>query len=207
VTFLSLEASGRRFGRYVWAERCLFEVLGAWSGDTADPAVRPVLAANAAHHAWRAGVLADRLPHARGLDTEGWIGPPSEPVAAAFASLAEPGPEQTAARLAGVYDVVVPHLVAAYLDHVGRARAISDAPSIRWLKLVVRDEIADRRRALRCRPARADAEADALCRRISGLLAEGGGIAGERDRARPVHHATGDEQSSTTLLPSTRNHE
>ena len=112
VTPLTLEASGRRFGHYVWVERRLFEVLGAWSGDTEDRAARPVLAANAAHHAWRAGVLADRLPMARGSTSPDGSLRPTRRWPSASSVIAEPGPDETAERLVGVYRVVVPDLVA-----------------------------------------------------------------------------------------------
>jgi hypothetical protein len=137
---------------------------------------------------------------------DGWIGPPNGPVAEAFALMAEPGPEQTAVRLVGVCCAVVPDLAHAYLDHVGRARAISDGPSIRWLRLVLRDELADRRRAMRLLRAHETTGAEGHRRRIAGLLAEGGGISGDADDAGPVHHPSGDEQTGTTLLPTTRNH-
>ncbi|MGH9118600.1 MAG: hypothetical protein ACRD0A_12220 [Acidimicrobiales bacterium] len=198
---LTLEASGRRFGHYVWAERRLFEILGAWSGDTSDPAARPVLAANAAHHAWRAEVLATRLPTASGLDVSGWIGPPSADLVTCFSAVEEPGPTATAARLVGVYRVIVPHLAEAFLYHLDRVVEISDRPSIRWLRLVLRDELADWRAGVGLLDGEDEGAVDAHRRRLAQLLAEAGGVSGDR---KPVQTTPGDEQWATTSLTTDR---
>jgi hypothetical protein len=202
--FLTLDASGRRFGSYVWAERRLFEVLGAWSGDTDDPAARPMLAANAAHHAWRATVLADRLPRARGLDVGGWVGAPNEAVAEALAVMARPGPSETTARLVGVYRVVVPALVEAFGRHLDLLTEIADAPSIRWLWLVLADELDDlgRGEALLAGRDVATPAVGAHRERLAGLLTGGGGIAGKIEPIGPVQDPSGDEQSGTTFPPT-----
>jgi hypothetical protein len=206
VTFvpLTLEQSGRRFGHGAWAERRLFEILGAWSGDTDDPATRPVLAANAAHHAWRSAVLADRLPRARGLVVDGWISPPAETVAEAFAELGRLGPDQATARLVGVYRVVVPRLVETYRDHLAHMSELADRPGIRWLALVLRDELDDLERGARLLRSRDEQAATVVAPRdrLAGMLG-GWGF----DDARAVHGPGGDEQAGTTLPPTNRNHE
>ncbi len=202
MTPLTLESSGRRFGRYVWAERRLFELLGAWSGDTDDLAARPVLAANSAHHAWRAELLATRLPRARGLDIDGWIGPPNDALVAFFSTLAEPGPDETAARLVGVYRVVVPHLGEAFLYHLDRLVEISDRPTMRWLRLVLRDELADWRAGVRLLAGQDEGRVEVHRRRLVELLAAAGGVTGD---VQPVRLPAGDEQSVTSLLPIDRN--
>jgi hypothetical protein len=203
---LTLEASGRRFGRYVWAERRLFELLGGWSGDTADPAARPVLAGHAAHHGWRAEVLATRLPRARGLDVEGWIAPPGDRLVECFDALAGPGPTETTARLVGVYRVVAPRLGQAYLDHLDRLVEISDRPTIRWLRLVLRDELADWRAGLELLEGRDEHAVEGHRRRVEGLMTAAGGITGEQSGEVPaIQVPSGDEHNRTATLPSTWN--
>jgi hypothetical protein len=206
MSSLSLEASARRFGHGAWAERRLFEMLGRWSGDTCDPAVRPVLAANAAHHGWRAGILADRLPRARGLDVDGWIAPPGEAAAEAFAMLDRPGPDETTARLVGIYRVVVPLLVESYRNHLDLMTELADRPGIRWLGLVLQDEIDDLRRGADLLAGRDETAAAVVAHRdqLAGLLA-GGWISSDVRANGAVHHASGDEQASTTLPPTDRN--
>jgi hypothetical protein len=202
MSFLSLEESGRRFGSYVWAERRLFETLGGWSGDTDEPASRPVLAANAAHHAWRAGVLADRLPRARGLDVDGWIAPPNDEIAEAFAILARPGAGRSTstARLVGVYRVVVPELLEAYRAHLGGLTEIADRPGRRWLGLVLHDEVDDQRRGEQLLAGRDEAETAVVDHRdrLRELVAEGWNFS---TGLKAVQDPAGDEHAGTTRLP------
>jgi hypothetical protein len=205
MTFLSLEDSGRRFGHHAWAERRLFELLGAWSGDTHDAVARPVLAANAAHHAWRATVLAERLPRARGIVVDGWIAPPDDDVAEAFAALDRPGPDETTARLVGVYRVVVPALVEEYRSHLDLMTELADGPAIRWLRLVLRDELDDQRAGLALLAGRDETSAEVVDHRdrLAALLAGGWRIS---QPIRPIQKPPGDERASTTLPPTDRNH-
>jgi hypothetical protein len=185
----------------VWIERRLFELLGAWSGDTADPAARPVLAAHAAHHAWRAEVLADRLPRARGLEVNGWEGPANDRVVELVEAAAEPGPDQTAARLVGVYRVIVPQLGEAFLDHLDRLRPISDAPAMRWLRLVLRDEMADWRRGVDLLGEYDEGPVEPHRVRLAGLLRDAGGITGD---LAAIRNGPSDEHTATPLLLPTR---
>jgi hypothetical protein len=205
VTFLSLEDSGRRFGHYVWAERRLFEVVGAWSGDSRDTAARPVLAANAAHHAWRATVLAGRLPRARGLDVDGWIAAPDDTVAEAFAMLDRPGPNDTTARLVGVYRVVVPVLVEEYRSHLDLMTELADRPAIRWLRLVLHDELDDQRTGLALLAGRDETAVDVVAHKDRVVALLGGDWRISRP-GRPIQKPLGDEPASTTLPPTDRNH-
>jgi hypothetical protein len=51
----------------------------------------------------------------------------------------------TVERLAGLYDVVLPGLIAAYTDHLDRTTPVTDGPTIRALRLVLADEEEDQR--------------------------------------------------------------
>src|SRR4030088_621385 len=70
--------------------------------------------------------------------------PASEAVVAFMDALTEPeAPEQTIEKLVGVYRVLIPHKVAAYTFHLNNTSTITDAPTIRSLKLVLNDEFED----------------------------------------------------------------
>jgi hypothetical protein len=51
--------------------------------------------------------------------------------------------DSTIERLAGLYRVVLPRLIASYTDHLSRTTAVADGPTIRALRLVLADEIED----------------------------------------------------------------
>jgi hypothetical protein len=180
-----LRESARRFGHCAWFEQRLFEVLGAWAGDTKDAVARPVMAAHAAHHAWHADVLRQRLPRARGFDIDALVAPPNREAVELFDAMAALGPGDTTARLGAVYRVVVPHLGQAYLYHLDRLVPISDGPTMRWLRIVLRDEVVDwRAGVLLVEPHAAD---PAEWRRFADLLAAAGGAAGpETLGAEPI---------------------
>jgi hypothetical protein len=200
-----LRESARRLGHYAWAERRLFELLGAWAGDTADPAARPLFAAHAAHHAWHADVLRDRLPRARGFAADSLVSPPSPQVIEAFDVLAALGPAATNARLGGVYRVVVPQLGRAYLYNLDRLVPISDGPTMRWLRLVLRDELADWRVGARLLESRAADPEE--WRTVAQLLAAAGGIAGPGTFGPgPIRDLDDYEEHEETVPPVTGSH-
>jgi hypothetical protein len=137
---LTLAESGRRFGHACWLERRLFEMCGAWSADTVEPAARPFLAAHAAHHAWHAEVIGTRLPRASGFDGDSLVAPPTEAFAAFIDEVAGIAPDRTVERLVALYGVLVPHLVASYDAHRDGLTRISDGPGRRWMRLILADE-------------------------------------------------------------------
>lgn len=210
-----LAESARRFGHYLWAERRLFEVLGGWAGDTEDPATRPVFASHAAHHAWRAGLWRDRLPRARGLDVDALAGPANAELVALFDEVATPGPADTVGRLVGVYRVIVPHLGRAYLYHLDRLVPSSDGPTMRYLRLVLFDQLADWKVGVGLLDARlASGAADRAAAReawLTELLAAAGGAAGpgtvgpDAVDFPPVHPGVAYEQFQDPLTPASGN--
>jgi hypothetical protein len=50
---------------------------------------------------------------------------------------------ETEARLAALYRVVLPRLIAAYRMWQGRANPVTDGALVRWLQLVLVDEVDD----------------------------------------------------------------
>jgi hypothetical protein len=93
------------------------------------------------HHAWRSDQWWDRLPVLADVDRDALVAPS----AAHLGTVAEAtgGLEGTVVRLAGVYRVALPRLVAAYQRHRVRANPASDGAVIRTLDLLLPDVTAD----------------------------------------------------------------
>ncbi len=137
---LPLEQLARRAAAYCWLEGRLFETLGAWVPTVVEPEAKLVLAAHAREHAWHAELWQERLPLAGDLAPDPLAAPSAE--AAAFtAAVSEPRSEdQTIEKLVGAYRVLLPRMIAAYSEHLRRTAEVADAPVIRALRLVLRDE-------------------------------------------------------------------
>ena len=199
MTPLTLEASGRALRTYAWVERRLFEVIGSWSGDTREPR-GPTRAGGQRRPPRLAGPRPRRpvaaRPRARGrrMDRSAQRGGGE-----CLSVMAEPGPDETAARLVGVYRVVVPGLVTAFEDHTvappksptdqasvgsGSSSTTSWPTSRRGVELLNREDESVSRR-----PPPATGRSAGRGRRLSW-------------RFRAVQNASGDEQSGTSLLPS-----
>ena len=131
-------------GHARYLERRCFELQGGWVADTPEPAVKATLAEQCYHHAWHAEVWEARFPAGYGHDLDVATVPASDGLADALAALADaPG---TLERLLGFHRVLQPRKIAAY-DHLrADANPVSDGPVLRWLDLVVADEVADWRR-------------------------------------------------------------
>ena len=137
-TALTLDESARRYGAYAWAERRLFELTGAWAASEPTPAVRIHLDVVSGQHAWHAGLWWDRLPALASVEPEALVRPWGPVLPPAFDALA--ASSDTVERLAGLYRFVVPRLLVTYGDHLRRTAPVADAPAIRALRLVRRDE-------------------------------------------------------------------
>jgi len=140
---LPLEAQGRVIGAYQWIERRLFEVLGGWVATEPVAEARLLFDVYSLQHAWHAELWAERLPVLDGLDPTTLTLPPSAEVDRLLALLAGKAPTAggTLLRLVGLARVVFPRLIAGYGLHLRRAAPVADAPVVRSLRLVVRDEI------------------------------------------------------------------
>ncbi|MEN3271429.1 MAG: hypothetical protein V7636_190, partial [Actinomycetota bacterium] len=80
----------------------------------------------------------------REMNTERLTEPANEHIVAFVDALTEPeGPDQTIEKLVGVYRVLIPHKIAAYTYHLNNTSTITDAPTIRTLKLALQDEFDD----------------------------------------------------------------
>jgi hypothetical protein len=139
----TVEETARRVGHYKWVEMKLFEALGGWIATVPELDVKMRLGTHCYHHAWHADLWNKRLPELREMNTERLTAPP-EGMEAFFAAMTEPeAQDQTIEKLVGVYRVLIPHKIAAYTFHLNNTSTITDAPTIRSLKLILQDEFED----------------------------------------------------------------
>lgn len=134
-----------RLGEYTWVESRLFEVVGAWTVATPEPDVKVFFGAYAGDLAWHASEWHERLPLLREVSREALIVAPSaqavtlmEDLAATLGSLD---------RLAMLFDIVVPKLVATYAVHADGGSSIRDAPVLTTLTAVQQSHLEAARRA------------------------------------------------------------
>ena len=110
--------------------------------------------------------------------------PANEHVEEFFAALTEPEDQaQTIEKLVGVYRVLIPRKIAAYTYHLNNTSTITDAPTIRSLKLALNDEFEDWRDGEMLLQAliETDDEVERASRhqaRLEGIMLRAGGVAG-----------------------------
>lgn len=180
VPGLDLHATARRAGAAGWLDARLFEILGGWVASVPEPEVRIALATQASHHGWHAQLWAERLPTLHEVDPATWVAPAMgvEPAVALLAAATG-----TVERLVGVHRVLLPRLVAAHAAHLAATSPVADGPTIRTLRLVLRDEQEDQRAGERLLQSlllsRADVERAAAQQvGVESLLAEAGPLLG-----------------------------
>src|SRR5262249_30094892 len=121
----------------------LFETVGGWVTAVPELAVKATLATQSHHHAWHAELWHGLLPsipdHLRPADL---VVPAGAGDRALVDGLA--GAPGTVGRVAGLYRVALPRLIAAYTDHLALTTPVTDGPAIRALRLVLADEHDDR---------------------------------------------------------------
>jgi hypothetical protein len=169
--------AGRRMSNFRWAELELLELMAGWSEAILYPALRVGFGRQMftqAVHARELGWALANLQRAKQQTVA-----PSD----AFVRLCERvwSAETPLHRLVGLYRVLVPHLVAAELEHAERTDPIGDAFSVRVLRACVADHQRDItwgnaqiERLARARAERADALAWQA--ELEAELAECGGV-------------------------------
>ena len=176
--------SAKRVGHYKWVEMRLFEALGGWVATVPELDVKMRLGTHCYKHAWHAELWHKRLPELREMNPDRLTLPANEGVEAFMTAMTEPeGKEQTIEKLVGVYRVLIPHKIAAYTYHLNNTSAITDAPTIRSLKLALNDEFEDWRDGEMMIQSLlyddGDVERAALHQaRLEKLMVQAGGIAG-----------------------------
>jgi len=176
-----LAESAERLGHYAWVEARLFEILGGWVPEVPELDAKLLLGSQSHHHAWHAELWVRRLPVLAGIDHDDLTVAANDELTAFMHELAEP--VTSVEKLAGVYRVMLPHLVATYGAHLERTSMVTDAPTVRALNLVLADETEDWRQgelvvqSLLQTPESVN-RAAAHHRRLEGLLTVAGGITG-----------------------------
>ena len=144
---LTLDETGRLVGGFAWVELRLFEVVGGWVPEVAEPEVVAHLAAASRRHAGRAELWLGHRPVVAGRDPDDLVVAPSpaaEAAVTALAGAADPaGPAgATADRLARLYRGVMPALLSAYAAVEQAASPIAD-PALRRSLRAATTEAAD----------------------------------------------------------------
>src|SRR6478752_4206348 len=176
--------TARRVGHYKWTEMKLFEALGGWIATVPELDVKMRLGTPCYHHAWHADLCHKRLPELREMNPDRLTQPPNAEVEAFVEAMTAPeAPDLTIEKLVGVYRVLIPHKIAAYTYHLNNTSTITDAPTIRSLKLALNDEFEDWRdgEMLIQSLLESDDEVDRAARhqaRLEKLMVAAGGIAG-----------------------------
>src|SRR5438552_14686363 len=193
----NVEETARRVGNYTWIEMKLFEALGGWVATVPELDVKMRLGTHTYKHAWHAELWHKRLPELREMNPERLTQPANEAVEEFVAAMTEPeGPELTIEKLVGVYRVLIPHKIAAYTYHLNNTSTITDAPTIRSLKLALNDELEDWRDGEMLIQSLLETEDDvkraaAHQQRLEAILVRAGGIAGQGSIGGPRPRAEG----------------
>src|SRR5207253_11016886 len=120
----------------------------------------------------------------REMNTERLTQPANEHMVEFIEAMTEPErPDQTIEKLVGVYRVLIPHKIAAYTYHLNNTSTITDAPTIRSLKLALNDEFEDWRDGEMLIQALVETDeeverAAAHQARLEKIMLRSGGIAG-----------------------------
>jgi hypothetical protein len=135
---LDLHQAAGLVGTYCAIERRLFELTGAMATEAEMPTeIQVYLDSLSAQHAWHAELWADRLPVVAGIDAQALVVVPG-PAGEVLEEVAKARPAE---GLAGLFRVVLPRLVASYAHHEATASPASEPPTLRALRLVLRDEV------------------------------------------------------------------
>ena len=180
----NVEETARRVGNYKWIEMRLFEALGGWVATVPELDVKLRLGTHCYKHAWHADMWHKRLPELREMNPERLTAPANDDVVAFMDAVTEPGEhDQTIEKLVGVYRVLIPHKIAAYTYHMNNTSTITDAPTIRILRLALQDEFEDWRDGEMLLQSLIETEEEvdramAHQARLEKMILKAGGIAG-----------------------------
>ena len=177
-----VDASARLIRNYRYAVERMMRVLGGWIALTPEVSAKLVMGRHVWDNAQHADALGRRLPELR---AQAHVSEAANSAVVACLDAIEEAeqPGQTVERLVGVYQVLKPHLLATYEDHMRRANEVYEPPTRRILARCAEDE---RRHIgaglavlhhLVTSPA-LEARARAWQARIEQLLAAAGGVSG-----------------------------
>ncbi|MGH7391676.1 MAG: hypothetical protein ACREM3_19795 [Candidatus Rokuibacteriota bacterium] len=179
----SVDASARRIRHYRYVEERMMRALGGWIALTPELPVKLLFG----RHVWDCAQHADlwgrRLPELRAAAQQS---EPANEAVVAFMEVLESAerPDQSVERVAGVYRVLKPHLLATYEAHLAVANPVYEPPTRRILERAIAEErrhVAAGGIAL-ARLLAGDGAGGRVAAwegRLRGALAEAGGLAGD----------------------------
>ena len=135
-----VESMARRIRNFRYAEEWTMMLLGGWIATVPELPVKTGLGKVIWDTAQAADVFGKRLPELRcGTKAVHASESANDAFAAFINSIAEPErPDLTIEKLAGVFDVLMPHLVDVYEQTMRETDQITDAPTIELLEDAVR---------------------------------------------------------------------
>lgn len=180
----SVEETARRVGHYKWTEMRIFELMGGWVATVPELDVKLRLGTHCYHHAWHSELWHKRLPELAEMNPERLTVAPNEAYVGFMDALGAPEePDQTIEKLVGLYRVLLPRLMAAYTYHLNNTSEVTDAPTIRFLRFCLQDDLEEWREGemlIQALLGSTDdvARAAAHQSRLESLLLVAGGVAG-----------------------------
>jgi hypothetical protein len=135
-----VEATARRVRNFRYAEEWTMMILGGWVATIPELPVKTGLGKIIWECAQAADALGRRLPELRcGRKAMAASESPNEGFAELIEAISQPeGPELSIEKLAGIFDVLKPHLIEAYQTHMRYTDPIADAPTVEILDDIVR---------------------------------------------------------------------
>ena len=135
-----VEATARRVRNFRYAEEWLMMIMGGWVATIPELPVKTGLGKIIWESAQAADALGRRLPELRcGRKAVAASESANEGFADVINTISAPDrPDQTIEKIAGVFDVLKPHLIEAYEKHIRETDQIADAPTIEIFEDIVR---------------------------------------------------------------------
>jgi hypothetical protein len=135
-----VEATARRVRNFRYAEEWMMQALGGWIATIPELPVKTGLGKVIWEGAQAADVFGKRLPELRcGRKAVDASESPNQGFADFIKALTEPErPDLTIEKLAGVFDVLKPHLIDVYEQTMRETDQICDAPTIELLDEIIR---------------------------------------------------------------------
>ncbi|HZR82307.1 MAG TPA: hypothetical protein VFD92_14535 [Candidatus Binatia bacterium] len=135
-----VEATARRVRNFRYTHEWIAMILGGWIATIPELPVKTGLGKIVWESAQAADALGKRLPELRaGRNAATASQPPNQGYADLIQEVARPeSPTDTIEKIAGMFDVLMPHLVEVYEETIRATDAICDAPTIELLDGAVR---------------------------------------------------------------------
>jgi hypothetical protein len=135
----SADDSARLCRNYRYAAERMTRIMAGWIALTPELSAKLLLGRHVWDNAQHADAWGRRLPELR---AHAQVSEPANDAFVAFMDAIEipEAPGETVERLAGIYRVLKPHLLAAYVKHIERANPIYEPPTCRILARCIEDE-------------------------------------------------------------------